>query len=46
VKKANDDLRAKYTVLLPAPPPEGAPPLSKAGPKAAIGSIPAGVFPQ
>lgn len=46
VKKAYQDLREKYTVLLPAPPPEGAPPLTKAGPKAAIISIPAGVFPQ
>ncbi len=46
VKKSYEDLRTKYTVLLPAPPPEGAPPLMKAGPKAAISSIPAGVFPQ
>jgi len=46
VKKAYEDLRAKYTVLLPAPPPEGAPPPTKAGPKTAIGSIPAGVLPQ
>ena len=44
VKKANDDLRAKYTVLSSAA--EGAPPLTKAGSKAASGSIPAGVFPQ
>lgn len=46
VKKAYEDLRAKYTVLLPAPPPDGAPPMTKAGPKTAIGSIPAGVLPQ
>ena len=46
VKKAYEDLRAKYTVLLPAPPPEGAPPPTKTGPKATIGSIPAGVYPQ
>ena len=26
VKKAYEDMRAKYTVLMPAPPPEGAPP--------------------
>ena len=46
VKKAYEDLRAKYKVLLPAPPPEGAPPLTMANPKTAIGSIPAGVLPQ
>jgi hypothetical protein len=46
VKQAYEDLRTKYTVLLPAPPPEGAPPLAKANPQAAIGSIPAGVLPQ
>ena len=46
VKKAYADLRAKYTVLLPAPPPEGASPQTQAGPKTAIGSIPAGVLPQ
>jgi len=35
VKKAYEDMRAKYTVLMPAPPPEGAPPPVKADAKAA-----------
>lgn len=46
VKKSYEDLRTKYTVFLPAPPPDGAPPMIKAGPKAAISLIPAGVLPQ
>jgi hypothetical protein len=45
-KKAYDELRAKYTVLLPAPPPEGAPPPRKFDPKTVMQSIPAGVYPQ
>ncbi len=35
VKKAYEDMRAKYTVLLPAPPTEGAPPPPKIDAKAA-----------
>ena len=42
VKKAYEDMRAKYTVLMPALPPDGAPP-PKIDPKAAaaLRSIPA-----
>jgi parvulin-like peptidyl-prolyl isomerase len=47
VRKAYEDMRAKYTVLLPAPPPEGAP-LAKPDPNAAAAmrTIPADVVPQ
>ncbi len=43
VKKAYEDMRAKYTVLMPAPPPEGAPPPAKA---AVMRSIPDDVIPK
>ncbi len=48
VKKAYDDLRAKYTVLMPAPPPEGAPPPPKAAAKAAAAmrSMPDDLIPK
>ncbi len=47
VRKAYEDMRAKYTVLMPAPPPEGAPP-QKIDPKAAaaLRSIPDDVIPR
>ena len=46
VKKAYEDMRAKYTVLMPAPPPEGAPPPPKIDPNAAaMRSIPDDVIP-
>lgn len=49
VEKAYKDMRAKYTVLLPAPPPEGAPDpiaLAKAQVKAAARTIPADLIPK
>ena len=47
VKKAYEDMRAKYTVLMPAPPPEGAPPPPKIDPNAAaLRSIPDDVIPK
>ncbi len=48
VKKAYEDMRAKYTVLMPAPPPEGAPPQPKIDPNAAaaLRSIPDDVIPR
>ena len=48
VKKAYEDMRAKYTVLMPAPPPEGAPPPPKIDAKAAAAmrSIPDDVIPK
>ncbi|HZZ23227.1 MAG TPA: peptidylprolyl isomerase [Roseiarcus sp.] len=46
VKQAYDEMRAKYTILLPAPPPEGAP-LPKTDAKAAaMQSIPSGLAPE
>ena len=48
MKKAYEDMRAKYTVLMPAPPPEGAPPPPKIDAKAAAAmrSIPDDVIPK
>jgi len=46
VAKAYADMRAKYTVLMPAPPPEGAPPPPKVAAKAAMPSIPSDMVPQ
>jgi peptidyl-prolyl cis-trans isomerase C len=48
VKKAYEDVRAKYTVLMPAPQPEGGPPPVKADAKAsaAMRSIPDDVIPK
>ena len=47
VKKAYEDMRSKYTVLMPAPPPEGAPPPPKFDAKAAaMRSIPDDVIPK
>ena len=47
VRKAYEDMRAKYTVLMPAPPPEGAPPQPKIDPNAAaLRSIPDDVIPR
>jgi len=45
VKQAYDEMRAKYTILMPAPPPEGAPP-PKPDAKAAMQSIPSAVAPE
>ncbi len=47
VKKAYEDMRAKYTVLMPAPPPDGAPPPpTKIDTSAAMRSIPKDMVPQ
>ena len=46
VAKAYQDMRAKYTVLMPAPPPEGAPPPPKPDMSAALRSIPSDMVPQ
>jgi parvulin-like peptidyl-prolyl isomerase len=49
VEDAYKDMRAKYTVLLPAPPPEGGPDpvaLAKAQMKAAARTIPADLVPK
>ena len=48
VKKAYEDMRAKYTVLMPAPPPEGAPPPPKVDAKAAAAmrTIPDDLIPK
>jgi peptidyl-prolyl cis-trans isomerase C len=47
VKKAYEDMRATYTVLMPAPPPEGGPPPAKVDAKAAaMRSIPSDLTPQ
>jgi parvulin-like peptidyl-prolyl isomerase len=49
VEKAYRDMRAKYAVLLPAPPPEGAPDpvaLARAQMKAAAQTIPADLIPK
>jgi peptidyl-prolyl cis-trans isomerase C len=48
VKKAYEDMRAKYTVLMPAPPPDGAPTPVKTDAKAAAAmrSIPDDVIPK
>ena len=46
VKQAYDEMRAKYTILMPAPPPEGAPPPKPGAKAAAMRSIPSGVAPE
>ena len=48
VKRAYEDMRAKYTVLMPAPPPEGAPPPPRIDAKAAAAmrSIPDDLIPK
>jgi len=46
VAKAYEDMRGKYTVLMPAPPPEGAPPPPKPDMSAAMRSIPSEMVPQ
>jgi len=48
VKKAYEEMRAKYTVLMPAPPPEGAPPPPRIDAKAAavMRAIPDDLIPK
>ena len=49
VKQAYDEMRAKYTVLMPAPPPEGAADaatLARAQAKPAVNMIPSDMVPQ
>jgi len=45
-QKAYEGMRAKYTILMPAPPPEGAPPPPKPDLTAATRSIPSDMVPQ
>jgi peptidyl-prolyl cis-trans isomerase C len=46
VKQAYDEMRAKYTILMPAPPPDGSPPPKADAKAAAVQSIPSGVAPE
>jgi parvulin-like peptidyl-prolyl isomerase len=46
VKQAYDEMRAKYTILMPAPPPEGVPPAKPDANAAAMRSIPSDLAPQ